>query len=292
MKKIAIILALFTTLFLFGCNNNKADISENKPSHYRIISLAPSITNIIFALGKGDELVGVTRYCKYPSKRKIPTVGGYMDFNAEAMISLDPNIVFLAPEHTEAKKALDNTHIKYVEVKIDSFDDITKTIKIIGDTLNATEKANELINTFNTEIANIEKRKPARSPKVMVCLDRKYNTKELGKIYITGKSGIYARAISVAGGKNAYNIDKIETPIISSEGVMKLNPDIIIDVVPDYNNEFTYTEKQIKDDWNAFPSVNAVKNNRLYVLSGTEISVPDQNFYKVVLKLEKIIKQK
>jgi len=237
---------------------------------------------MIIALGGEDQLVGVTKYCPNPNK-KWTEIGGYLDFNKEVFLSLKPTLVFLGPYHTEAKEICDSQNIKYIELNLADFRSIRPNIMTIGQNIGKTEKATELVNLFNKEMMTI---RPAKEPKkVLIVLDRNYNTKDLGKIYIVGDGGIFAEPINLVGGINPYE-GLIETPVLTSEGITKLNPDIIIDII-----DGEHIKGDISKDWSEL-NINAVKKNNLFVINDKEASVPDENFYKTVKKLNEIISAK
>lgn len=278
MKKLLPIILIL--LCLFGCNNKSFFIEENTaPKDQRIISLAPSITNMIIALGGEDKLVGVTKFCPNPN-HKWTEIGGYLDFNKEVFLSLKPTIVFLGPYHTEAKEICESQGIKYIELNLADFRSIRPNIMTIGENIGKTKKATELVNNFNREIMTI---KPCKNhKKVLIVLDRNYNTKDLGKIYIVGDGGIFAEPINLIGGINPYQ-GLVETPALTNEGITKLNPDIIIDII-----DGEHVKGDISKDWLDL-NINAVKKNNLFVISDKRASVPDEKFYKTVLKLNEIV---
>lgn len=290
-------LLLLCFSILIGCSNKKDfSLLENKNSkELRILSLAPSITNMVCALGRQDNLVGVTRFCKYPNmdKKKIPTTGGYLDFNLEEALRLAPNLVILGKENTKVKEAFDNVSVEVCSVGIDTFGGITETISIMGNALGEKDRAKELVDTFNNECKSVSDRcrEYNEHPKVLICLGRDYGTEQMGNIYLAGNVSIYEGALKVCNARNAVNDNLVDNPVISLEGVTTLNPDVIIDITPG-ESQLKVSDRQIVADWNVLPNVSAVKNKRVYVLSDQHASVPDQDFYKVVKRLSEIIYSK
>ena len=294
--KILIILIIIC-LILVGCskketsNETISDNMVNKPK-LRILSLAPNITSMICAMGHRNDLVGVTRFCVYPDMNtdKISNVGGYLDFSLEEAMRTNPNIVFLSENHTSAKEAFENTDVKVCIVGITTFEDIPKTITAIGNAIGEPLKAEELVKTFNGSCTKIREKTNHmyEKPKVLICLGRDYGTDQMGRIYIAGNTSIYEGALEVCNAKNVFADKGIENPALTLEGIMELNPDVIIEITPNYD-ELSVSREQIIKDWNVAPKINAVKNKRVYVLSDREASIPDQDFYKVVDKLADLI---
>jgi len=298
MKNIKILMVLIIVCLMFiGCSEKEISdkaisCSVSNKSNLRILSLAPNITSMICAMGHKNDLVGVTRFCVYPDmdKDKIPNVGGYLDFSLEEAMRTNPNIVFLSKNHTSAKEAFESTDVKVCVVGITTFEDIPKTIVDIGNAIGEPLKAEELLKTFNNSCTKIKEKTNHmyEKPKVLICLGRDYGTDQMGRIYIAGNTSIYEGALEVCNAKNVFTDKGIENPALTLEGIMELNPDVIIEITPNYD-ELSVSVGQIIKDWNVAPKINAVKNKRIYVLSDREASVPDQDFYKIVDKLAGLI---
>ncbi len=101
----------------------------------RVVSLAPSITETLFALGLGDNIVGVTKYCEYPeAARHKPKVGGYLDPSVEAIVSLRPTLVMLLEEHAAVKPKLVDLGISTLALENHSLSEIDESIDRIANT--------------------------------------------------------------------------------------------------------------------------------------------------------------
>src|SRR3954470_481013 len=100
----------------------------------RVVSLAPSITEVLFELGLGDRVVGVTRYCVFPPEaRAKPQIGGYYDPNYEAISAARPDLAVVLPEHAEIRKELEHLGLKVLTVDHTSVQGILASIQLIGD---------------------------------------------------------------------------------------------------------------------------------------------------------------
>ena len=123
-------------------------------------------------------------------------------------------------------------------------------------------------------------------PKVLLSVDRNAGTQLFSEVYVAGKNIFYDKLITLAGGKNICNTRNIRYPVLSGEGIIRLNPDVIIDIVPDYK-EKGLEIKNIIDEWNRFPSVEAVINKRVYVFGDNFTAIPGPRF---ILTLEALAK--
>ncbi len=99
----------------------------------RVISFAPSVTETLFALGLGDRVVGITRYCTYPPQvRNLPQIGGYLDPNFEMILSLKPDLVLLLKEHSSIAGFLKKNGIAFRAIDDENFCDILQSFRTIG----------------------------------------------------------------------------------------------------------------------------------------------------------------
>jgi iron complex transport system substrate-binding protein len=261
------------------------NISDNY-TYKRIISLSPSTTETLFALGLGEKVVGVTRFCNYPPETKgKKRVGGYVNPNYEAIAVLEPDIVIILPEHENVKNFLTELGLKYLTVNNKTIQDILSAIATIGKECRVEKRANELIAAINYRIQNIQqKTQNLPRPKVLISIGRTMGSGSLKDVYIAGKNTYYDELINYAGGINAYENEKIAYPMLSAEGIIYLNPEIIIDMVADLNSK-GLTESMVRQEWQSVSFVNAIKSNRLFVFSRDYIVIPGPRF---ILLLEDI----
>jgi iron complex transport system substrate-binding protein len=235
-------------------------------TYQRIISMAPSITEVLFAIGLEDRIVGVTRYCDYPPEaKKKPQVGGFLDPNYEAILSLEPDLVVLLQEQVEARRYLEEMGLNTLLVDHRSVRGIINSIAAIGEACRAAGKAQELVNDLETRITRVH-RKTSNLPRtrVMVAVGRNLNETSLGGIYISGRDGFYDQLLELAGGTNVYRQRTIALPAISAEGIQNLNPHVIVDIAPALGPIVREKEDLIRT-WDFAVGVDAVKNHRVYI---------------------------
>lgn len=259
-------------------------------NYERIISLSPSTTETLFALGLGNKVVGRTRFCNYPPEAKlIKEVGGYVDPNYEAMVSLNPDLVILLPEQEKVKEYLTDLRINYLEVNNKTVSNILSTIKTISDTCSAVAEGKEILRNISSTIKKIkDKTKNSSKPKVIISIGRTPETKSVKDVYIAGKNTFYDELISLAGGINAFEDTGAAYPMLSAEGLIHLNPQIIIDFIPDINTS-SVTKESILKDWESINSVDAVKKKQVKIFSSDYIVIPGPRFILLLKDLAKAI---
>lgn len=266
----SLIVVIVTSSLFFNCThetNNKT--AEN--TYCRIISFAPSLTETLFALSLGDKVVGVTDFCNYPPEAtKLPRVGGYTNPNYEIIMRLKPDIVILLKEHTSLFGFLQKNRIEYLCVDNRNISAILSSFRIIGGKCGHSKQADSLAMLIQNEV--IQDRIKPPWPKALICVDRENrgNGKITG-IYCAARRSFYDELLSAACMDNVWNDSAITYPEVSAEGIIRMQPDIIIDFSM---RSQRISEKQIKSDWQCLPMVPAVKNNRVFCISNDYATIP------------------
>ena len=227
----------------------------------RVVSMAPAITEIVFALGKGSMLVGVTKFCDYPvSAQKIAKVGGFLDVNMEALLALAPEIVIAYPEQYPKVKFLESRALVLV-VKHQCLSDLMQSIFAIGSALHAEIRAESMVFAMQKKLAAIANRVGARK-KARTLIIAGRNADELKNMYIIGKNDFLNDLLEIAGGVNAYR-GPINYPNIAVEGVIFLNPDFILEISAHYEG---ISDEKVFKLWSPFKMLLAVQNKQIKII--------------------------
>jgi iron complex transport system substrate-binding protein len=199
----------------------------------RIVSLAPSITETLFALGAGDQIAGVTDYCTYPAEaRTKPRVGGVINPSIEAIVGLRPDLVVMSMEGNTRQD-----FEKLVELGVPVFvsnprslEGIFHSIKQLGVLTGRADTARRLVEHLRTRAAQIAARAARLSkPSVLLFVS-------LQPMIVVGRGTFMAELIERAGGRNCAAHSASSFPAYSREAVLKDDPDVLIflsDVLPD-----------------------------------------------------------
>lgn len=226
-------------------------VIESEPK--TVVSLAPSITEIIYALGKGDTLVGRTTYCNYPEEAtKIEEIGTLMEPNVEKITSIKPDLI-IGSTHLDEKivKQLEELGMKIVYInESEDIEGSYKTITSIGEILNANEVATKTVNEMKTKIDAVVAKVKDTTTKPSVYY-------VVGFDFTAGKDTFINQLIELAGGKNAA--DDVEGWSYSIEKLVEKNPDIII------TDNALVEEVKTKE---FYKDLTAVKNGQLYGVNG------------------------
>ncbi|MFW6286803.1 MAG: ABC transporter substrate-binding protein [Candidatus Sumerlaeota bacterium] len=252
--------------------------------------MAPGITEIIYALGQDEKLVGVTRYCDYPEDVKNKTrVGGFYDPNYEQILALKPDLVLLVVSHKKAKAELEKLNIDTLMVPNETVPDIYEAIGKIGGVCGAEEKAKALTDKLQARVEAVRTVvKDEDRPRVLICIERDIDSSKLSGLYMAGQNTFYDTIIEVAGGVNAITSDKTAYPQMSAEGIISLNPDVIVDLVG-VLKEDDKSKKEIIEQWDKVGVVKAVRNDRVHLIVGYHALRPGPRFVQFVEQLARYL---
>jgi iron complex transport system substrate-binding protein len=275
--KLFILLVVFASLFSVACKSETPktqievktrEITDDLGRRVKVperieraVSLAPNLTEIVFAVGAGDKLVGVTTFCNYPEDaKKIPKIGDTMSPNIENIIALKPQIVFVstASQIENFTKTLDGQNIAYFVTNPQNLDGIYKSVYQIGEIFGADAKAKDVVENLRRRVSDVEARTAtAQDVKTFLQISKE-------PLYTIGKESFITDLIARAGGVSATANVEMAYPKLSKETALALNPDAIILSESEDN--------QAAND--AFKNSPAVKNNKVFKINADIISRP------------------
>ena len=191
----------------------------------RIVSLAPSNTEILYALGLGDKVVGVTKFCDYPPEvKEKPNIGGFSTPNLEEIVALSPDLVIAAPRHEdEIIPQLEEKGLTVLVLNPKTFDSILSAIRLIGE-VTENDRAGQLV-------AEMESRIKAVTDKVSGLTEeekpRVFYLTWHDPLKTSGSASLHNELIEKAGGKNIFiDVEGVQT--IDLETLVSRNPQVMI----------------------------------------------------------------
>lgn len=266
---------IFLTLLLCFSFLGQASAQEHKEYH-RIVSLLPSITEILFAIGAKDQVIGVTKFCKYPPETQEKTIiGGLLDTNYEIIYRLKPDLVIVATEQGDQKDKLKGMGFDIIEVETRDVSKIMESIRKLGKLLGHEDGAQKVMNDIQNKIDEIkEKTKDLPKPRVMVTFLRPVGEKTIRDVYIAGTFTYFKDLLDIVGAVNAYEgTSMITSPVFSAEGILRMDPDVIIEVMPTLH-ESKLTKEVALEDWAMLSQLKAYQNKRIYIISESYADIP------------------
>ncbi len=250
-----------------------AQAHENETKARRIVSMAPNITETIFALGGGERLIAVTDFCIYPPEAKeLPRVGGYFNPNLERLTALHPDLVIVQGKHDKVDRFCRKKGIPVLHVRMDSLSSIYDGILELGRVLNCTERAQKLCAAIRGDLEQIRKNVANRSrKKVFICLGRSPGS--MASLYTAGGPSFVSEILQIAGGENIFADVTQPYPEASKESLIKRAPEIIIETRPG-ENITDVQRRKIISEWNVLGTIPAVADNSVYVMTEDFLLVP------------------
>lgn len=250
-----------------------------------IISLIPSNTEILFALGLGDKIDGVSEYCDYPEEAQDIQQVGAQDMDAESILEILPDVIFVTDYHHENHADILE---QYEEAGIDvvvtgsaeSFDDAYQTMEMIAEATGATEEADEVISDMKERLEAIQEKAKSIEDKKKVWVE----VSPAPDIYTTGKNTFMhemlesIQAINVAEDQDGW-------VKMTEEEIVQLNPDVIITTYGYYVDD---PEEEVyqRDGWDEVP---AVKNEQVFNVDENSVQRPGPRLIEGVEALAELI---
>lgn len=241
----------------------------------RVVSLAPSLTENIFAAGAGDRLVGVTTFCDYPEAAKsIRKVGDTISPNIETIVALKPDIVFVstASQIEAFLKTLEQNGIAVYVTNPNSFDGVLKNLRQLGELFGTYDTASKLTGDLQARVDGVGQR-VAGEKRVLVFVQISREP-----LFTIGKQSFLTEIIERAGGESVTANVETAYPKLSKETALALNPDVIMLSESEDNREPN----------EVFKNSPAVKSGRVISISADLLSRPGP---RLVDALEQIAKQ-
>lgn len=234
--------------------------------------LVPSLTDMIVELGRADRLCAVSRYCQLPvSLDSLPRVGAYLDPNLEALIALQPEGVLLANRGTDFEQRLRELGLTVHLIPQDSLAQILEGVTQLGDLLECPVAAAGLRTRLETGLRPVPVLESGR-PSVLIVASRNLEPGPPGQVWAIGRGSWLSELVDLAGGCNLMENTSPALPALSREGLIALQPDLILDLWPELPPGRTAGE--LAADWSAWPELKAVSRGRVLIVRDRCLVVP------------------
>ncbi len=266
---IPLLLSLLSGSMALGGGGKDAlgrEVFLNSPPQ-RLIPLAPNLTEILYALGLGDRVVGVTTHCNYPPEVSLkPRVGSYISLNIEKIISLSPDLVIGTVDGNEhyVLDLLEQARIKAFFVNPRTVNQVMEAILMIGRACGAVERAGELSGRLSQRVDRVLGLIGSRKrPLVFLQI-------HVHPIMTVNRNTVHHDLIHLAGGINMTAEEAITYPRISLEEVIRSKPDVIVISSMERGGKF----ETAKQEWLKWKSIPAVQEKRVHLIDSDLIDRP------------------
>ena len=282
-KKSLIALALWLAVIPVGLGFSRAIAAQSPPQ--RIISIIPSTTEMLFAMGAGPRVIGVGNFDRYPPEALTRTkVGGLIDPDVERIISLKPDLVVVYGTQNDLRTQLERAKIPMFLYQHAGLADITSTIRELGARIASAKEADALADRIEAEIADVKNRVAGRPrPRTLLVFGRDAET--LRGIYASGAVGFLHDMLEAAGGTNVFADVQRQSIQTTSELAVARAPEVILEIGVDTAS----ASGRNLNAWNALSSIPAVRNKRIYQLTGDGMMNPGPRISASVRRVAEVL---
>jgi len=249
----------------------------------RIISLAPSITEMVYFLGLGDRLVGVTKFSYFPEEaKKKPNVGAYTDINIEKVIALNPDLVIATADGNKRGdvEMLEQAGIPVYVVNPRRINQVLEAIERLGEICGVPDRAGRLVGYLRERVVRVVKAVETKGrPRVLLVI----NVRPLMSV---NRNTIHHDIIQLAGGWNMTGDQPITYPKLNMEEVIRRRPDVIIISSMKRGGEF---EKARREWFLRWPALPAVREGHVYLIDSDLIDRPAPRIVRGLEEMARLI---
>lgn len=248
--------------------------AAQEPRVSRIVSLVPAVTEILFAIGAGSQVVAVSSYDEYPPEVKaLPRVGALLDPNVEAILALRPQLVVSYGSQSDLQLQLRRAGIAVLNYRHAGLEGVFATIGEAGTAAGRRTEAERLARGLRAHIARVRARVgDRRRPRALLVFER--DPSSLRGLFASGGVGFLHDMLETAGGANVFADVKREAVQPSHEMLLTRAPEVVIELRATGLITVEEAAREERSAWAALPSIPAVRNRRVHVLNGDYLLVP------------------
>src|SRR3954453_11133040 len=254
----------------------------------RIVSLVPAVTEMIYAMGDGPGVGGVSNYDHFPAAvARLPRVGGLLDPSVERILAIKPDLVIVYATQKELIERLDRAAIPYYSYQHQALPDILSTIRSVGARIGSAANAETVAAGMERTLEEI-RTKTAGLPHPATLLVFERDPSSLRNVYASGGYGFLHDMLVIAGGRNVFADVKQQAVQASTEMLIASKPEVIVELLYGDSLKNADIAKTLRA-WDAVPSIPAVRSHRISALTGDEFVVPGPRVADATRKLARAL---
>ena len=239
----------------------------------RVVSLVPAVTEMLFAIGAGPQVVGVSSFDAFPPEVKtLPRVGALLDPDTERILALRPDLVVVYGSQADLQARFERAGIQVYSYRHAGVDDVLATMREVGEATGRRGEAERLAGQLRARLDAVRERVAGGPrPRVMLVFGRQRGT--LREIYASGGRGFLHEMLAIAGGENVFGDLDRESVQPSTETVLARAPEVILEIQATGLASEGEREREAAA-WSTLASVPAVRDGRIHFLTGDYLVVP------------------
>lgn len=259
-----------------------------QPRPQRIISLVPALTEMLYAIGAGPQMIAVSSYDEYPPAVKtLPRVGALIDPDTERIIALKPDLVITYGSQVDLQAQMKRAGLATFDYRHGGLAHILVTITELGARTGHATEAGQVVRTIEARLAAVRARVAGkRRPKTLLVFSREPKT--LRHVYVSGGRGFLHDMLDIAGGDDVFNDIDRESVQVSTETILARAPEVIIELRPEDLPEGQPMRDELAA-WARLAAVPAVRNQRVHFIAGHAVTVPGPRVAESVERMAKAL---
>ena len=279
-----IILFALCLALLAACQQPVAPMAESHAdAGSRIVSLVPSFTETIFAVGAQERLVGVSSYCDYPPEaRAMPRAGGFFDPNYEAIVALKPNLVLVSDYRGETSERLAAFKITVRAFPHNTVAEVLASICEVSALAGKPEEGKALADGI---VARLDAARAATKDlpreRVLLSVGRDLSDSSMKEVYASGPVGFLNEILEAAGGVNALPPGQVDYPVLTAEGIITLKPDRVFEIL-DGDSQKQVDDGSVMKAWASLPHFDLDETGRVTVFCNDYAGIPGPRIAKIL----------
>ena len=267
-----VLTALVARALIFGPPGRPHEGGPSDEPPHRVVSLIPAVTEMLFAIGAGPQVVAVGSFDAYPPEvKKLPRVGALIDPDVERILALRPDLVVVFATQTTLREQLARAQIPMYVYDHAGLADVFTTIRDVGARVGHDKAAADLTRRLVARIDAVRRRMTGRPrPRTLIVFDREKLA--LRGIYASGGIGFIHDMVDAAGGENVFADVKQQAVQATTELILARRPDVVLEIRADPLDAATRA-KEIAV-WSTLSSLPAVRTSRVYLIDQQMTVVP------------------
>jgi iron complex transport system substrate-binding protein len=255
----------------------------------RIISLVPALTEMLFAIGAGPQVVAVSSYDDFPPEvRPLPRVGALLDPDVERIFSLRPDLVITYGSQVDLHAQLARASVPFYDYRHGGLAAVMTTLRALGARTGHPDGADRVATDIERRLAGIRARTAGRPrPRTLLVFGRERGA--LRNIYASGGRGFLHDMLEAAGGANVFADIERESVQATTETILARAPEVILELrsADDWTTAAAAREVSA---WSPLAAVPAVRHGRIVILTGSGLTVPGPRVADIVERLEQALR--
>ncbi len=282
LHALRLIAFVFFVFFVFR------DSGLTKAQPQRIISLVPALTEMLFAIGAGPQVVAVSSYDEFPPEvTTLPRVGALLDPDTERILSLKPDLVITYGSQVDLQTQMKRASIATYDYRHGGLDHILTTIRDLGRQTGRVAEAGKVAGGIQSRIDAVTARVAGkRRPRTLLVFGRE--PRALRNVYVSGGQGFLHDMLVAAGGEDVFGDVGRESLQATTETILARAPEVILELRSENIPVGTELDEEMQV-WARLATVPAVKNKRIYFITGQQMTVPGPRVADGVERMAKVL---